>query len=93
MKGGQGGTKGNQCPVRDRVYLGPGIDLPSKWWAEKREDASMIVRLEVEVERVSGKFVSKEDVAEELVSAVDIGSIYVDDSEYEITNVVVVFTS
>lgn len=54
-----------------------------------KEDASMIVRIEVECEKTSGKFVAKEDVAEEIVGLID-GSLYVDDSEYEITDVSVV---
>jgi hypothetical protein len=46
----------------------------------------MIVTLEVEVERVTGPFRSRDQIGEELAEMVD-GTVYVDDSEYEVVNV------
>lgn len=45
--------------------------------------------VEVELERTEGKFVSREDMAQELMDAIessDPGSIDVDESSYEVTD-------
>ena len=47
------------------------------------------LKIEAEVERTTGKFISKSDIAEELKSEVensDPGSVSIDDSEYEVTS-------
>lgn len=47
------------------------------------------ITVTVEVERVSGKFVSRDDIENELIDAVeqaDPSSIDVDESEYEVTD-------
>lgn len=43
--------------------------------------------LEINVERVSGKFASKDDVATELMGLVEGQNVYVEESEYEVTDV------
>lgn len=47
----------------------------------------MILNIEVEVERTSGRFVSKDAIFEELAAQLDIGTVQVEDSEYDILNV------
>lgn len=47
----------------------------------------MLVTIEVEVERVSGPFASRDAIGEALAEMVDVGSVYVDDSEYEVVGV------
>lgn len=47
----------------------------------------MMITLEIEVQHVAGPFVSKDDIGEELASAVDTGSVMVEDSEYEVLDV------
>lgn len=51
----------------------------------------MIIRVEIEVERISGKFASREDVAQALITeieSVSLGGLGADgDSEYEIVSV------
>lgn len=45
--------------------------------------------VEVELERTEGKFVSRDDMAQELLDAIesaDPGSVDVDESSYEVTN-------
>ena len=46
----------------------------------------MIIMLEITVER-SGKFASKDDVANEPIGLVDGQTLYVEESEYEVTDV------
>jgi hypothetical protein len=48
---------------------------------------SVIILLEISVERTSGKFASKDDVATELMGLVDGQNVYVEESEYEVTDV------
>src|SRR5439155_21985808 len=45
----------------------------------------MIIMLEISVERSTGKFASKDDVANELIGLVDGQTLYVEESEYEVT--------
>ncbi len=47
----------------------------------------MTIMLEITVERSTGKFASKDDVANELIGLVDGQTLYVEESEYEITDV------
>ena len=47
----------------------------------------MIIMLEISVERSTGKFASKDDVANELIGLVDGQTLYVEESEYEVTDV------
>ncbi len=49
--------------------------------------ARMTIMLEISVERTAGKFASKDDVANELIGLVDGHTLYVEESEYEVTNV------
>jgi hypothetical protein len=45
----------------------------------------MKIQIEVEVSHVTGKFVSKDEIADELISNVEgIGDLYVDEAEYTI---------
>src|SRR5438093_77442 len=52
-----------------------------------RPGGAVTIMLEITVERVSGKFASKDDVANDLLGLVDGQNIYVDESEYEVTDV------
>ena len=47
----------------------------------------MTILLEITVERTTGKFVLKDDVANELIGLVDGQTLYVEGSEYEVTDV------
>jgi hypothetical protein len=47
----------------------------------------VIILLEISVERIRGKFASKDDVASELMGLVDGQNAYVENSEYEVTDV------
>ena len=49
----------------------------------------IMLTVEVEVGHVAGKFVSKDDITEELVNEVDLanpGTVWIEDSEYEVTS-------
>lgn len=45
----------------------------------------VIIKLEVEVEKAEGKFVSRDEIGEELLGMLD-GDIYVEDSVYSVTD-------
>lgn len=48
---------------------------------------SIKIIVEVEVEKTTGKFVAKDEIAEQIVESIegaDPGSLYVDESEYEV---------
>ena len=46
----------------------------------------LAIRIDIEVNKTQGKFVSKADIEEALVAEIsEPGSIYVDESEYEVT--------
>ncbi len=47
----------------------------------------MTIILEISVEHSTGKFASKDDVANELIGLVDGQTLYVEESEYEVTDV------
>ena len=47
----------------------------------------MTIMLEITVEHSTGKFASKDDVANELIGLVDGQTLYVEESEYEVTDV------
>jgi hypothetical protein len=47
----------------------------------------MTIMLEITSERSTGKFASKDDVANELIGLVDGQTLYVEESEYEVTDV------
>lgn len=49
----------------------------------------IVLTVKVQVERVQGKFLSRSDIAEDLVEAINGAnpdSVYIDESEYEITD-------
>jgi hypothetical protein len=47
----------------------------------------MLVRIEVEVQHVSGKFAGKDAVFEELAQLLDVGEVDVDEATYEVVSV------
>ncbi len=48
----------------------------------------MIFYIEIEVEKTSGKFVSKDDVAEAVIAEIDnLGEIDLDDATYEVVSI------
>lgn len=46
----------------------------------------MLITIEVEVEKTSGPFASRDAIGEALAGMLDVGSVSVDDSEYEVVN-------
>ena len=59
-----------------------------KSWKSPTEGSPMFlaIRIDIEVNKTQGKFVSKADIEEALVAEIsEPGSIYVDESEYEVT--------